>query len=479
MKNIIPLIICTFMSISLSITANAKPPASTDVVIIGAGLSGLATAYGLKKAGIPYHILELTPRIGGRVRTISYKMEDGEELHADSGMEEYWESNPGLKILRELKLPLSQDDALSSIPLDGKLYEYDVDSSEAFLKKLFTPEEQTSLDGLKAKVAAILPSIQKTPIPAEIMKLKDVSFSSWVLGNKVPTKVSEWVRISIECETGLEWTKFSALDGIEEMHIFMGKGEQSFRVIGGNEKFTDALANNVGKSNITTNARVSKVAKSGKFSIVNYYDQVTNHRNSIKAKYVVSTVPLYRFAMEVQFEPALSSQKIGAIASQSYGSYFKAHIFVPAAAEKFWTKGGKSILPIVSDSELGVIYFGNPDQEKSKTKIVSLLVSGARAEAFNFMNQDMARTMIIAGFDRIWPGFSKMIKGMEFYRFHPRAIAAWPVGRSRFDDLSNEIRKPENNLFLAGDFTESSHSDGAFISAERVVKQIVAMKGKK
>ena len=62
---------------------------------------------------------------------------------------------------------------------------------------------------------------------------------------------------------------------------------------------------------------------------------------------------------------------------------------------------------------------------------------------------------------------------MEFYRFHPRAIAAWPVGRSRFDEFSNEIRRPENNVYLAGDFTESSHSDGAFISAHRVVQAIL------
>ena len=111
-------------------------------------------------------------------------------------------------------------------------------------------------------------------------------------------------------------------------------------------------------------------------------------------------------------------------------------------------------------------------------KIISLLVSGARAEAFNFLNQDQTRAMITGAFDKLWPGFSKMIKGMEFYRFHPRAIASWPVGRSRFDDLSNEIRKPENNLHLAGDFTEDSHSSGAFESASRVVSQIIAERKK-
>jgi monoamine oxidase len=40
------------------------------ILIIGAGLSGLLTAYRLKKAGIPFKILEARSRIGGRIHTV-------------------------------------------------------------------------------------------------------------------------------------------------------------------------------------------------------------------------------------------------------------------------------------------------------------------------------------------------------------------------------------------------------------------------
>lgn len=40
------------------------------VLIIGAGLSGLLTAYRLKKAGIPFKVLEARARIGGRINTV-------------------------------------------------------------------------------------------------------------------------------------------------------------------------------------------------------------------------------------------------------------------------------------------------------------------------------------------------------------------------------------------------------------------------
>jgi monoamine oxidase len=40
------------------------------IIIIGAGLSGLLTAYRLKKEGIPFKILEVRTRVGGRINTI-------------------------------------------------------------------------------------------------------------------------------------------------------------------------------------------------------------------------------------------------------------------------------------------------------------------------------------------------------------------------------------------------------------------------
>ncbi len=451
--------------------AFGKPvPKASEVVIIGAGLSGLGTAHLLKKAGIPYHVLELTPRIGGRVRTVRYER-GGETLYADSGMEEYWLSNPAVTLLKELKLKTRSDVAMSSIVLQDKLYQLGDEKPEAYQARLFTAEERAALEKFKTDVEPIVREVKSgRPVRAELLKLKDTAFSAWVAEKKLPPKVSEWIRVSLECEIGTGWDRISAIDGVAEFHIFLGGGEDSVRVIGGNDKFTDALAKSVGTDHVSLNKRVTAVTTKGDVVTVSYLDLETNKNGQITASHVVSTIPLFRI-FEVQFDPPLSETKQKAIETQSWGAYFKAHILVPRKAERFWTKDKSSFLPILSDSNLGVIYEGNPDQ-KGKTKIISLLVTGDYAEHFNLTPLAEARREITASFEKLWPGFAAEIQHVEFYRYHPRAIGAWGVGRSRYDELSEAVRTPENRVYLAGDFTESSHSDGAFISAARVVRQI-------
>src|SRR5207249_12122871 len=103
------------------------------------------------------------------------------------------------------------------------------------------------------------------------------------------------------------------------------------------------------------NHRVTCVVSGPNSVEVHFLHTELNENGIIRGQYVISTIPLFRL-FEVQFVPPLSDKKQEAIQSMFWGSYFKAHIFLPGKAARFWTKGDNSILPILSDSELGVIY---------------------------------------------------------------------------------------------------------------------------
>src|SRR4051812_511562 len=172
-------ILSAALVVSAAIPATAKPPRETEVVIIGAGLSGLAAAYELKKAHVPYHILEIAPRIGGRVRTVRYHRAGQPEIYSDSGMEEYWQSNTAIQLIKELRLKHSSDVAVSSIMLQNRLYPLPKDVTPAgFKKTIFSPEELNALNAFGAKVAPWIKELHPgTSIPAELIKLKDLSFA--------------------------------------------------------------------------------------------------------------------------------------------------------------------------------------------------------------------------------------------------------------------------------------------------------------
>ncbi|TXE07410.1 FAD-dependent oxidoreductase [Gelidibacter salicanalis] len=71
------------------------------IIIIGAGLSGLLTAYRLKSAGIPFKVLEARARIGGRIHTV----ESAQNTPVEMGATWFGDSHTNLMVLlKELDL---------------------------------------------------------------------------------------------------------------------------------------------------------------------------------------------------------------------------------------------------------------------------------------------------------------------------------------------------------------------------------------
>ncbi|WP_224284288.1 NAD(P)-binding protein, partial [Streptomyces sp. LS1784] len=64
-------------------TRRARRPSDPDVVVVGAGLAGLAAARALTGHGLAVQVLESTDRIGGRMATREqdgFRLDDGSHL---------------------------------------------------------------------------------------------------------------------------------------------------------------------------------------------------------------------------------------------------------------------------------------------------------------------------------------------------------------------------------------------------------------
>jgi monoamine oxidase len=159
------------------------------------------------------------------------------------------------------------------------------------------------------------------------------------------------------------------------------------------------------------------------------------------------------------------------------GSYVKVHFRVSPKASSLWEVDGENVLTLLSDSPAGSIYDVTELQareEQPRDRVLTLLLHARFAREVMNLPADEVREKSIVALDALFPGVRQHIRSAEIF-VYPQAVAYWPLelGRSRFDELAHELRRPQGRLYIGGDTTENSHSEGAVIAALRIARQII------
>jgi monoamine oxidase len=452
----------------------AAPAAPPRVVVVGGGLAGLVTAYQLEKRGISSLVLEAGDVWGGRVATAYY----GEGLSAEYGMQEIWQGNPLNDIARELKVRFDEgsDEAYSSLVIDGKLIVYGHRSADAFFRSFLSPAERAALTDWVARSRALRDQARREgPRSAAVQKLQELSFADWIGTLRLPHKVSEWIRLTTECELGAESQGFSALVALLEIDFILDGGLPSRHVAGGNSKLVEALAGAL-RSPKLLSAQVLRVERGQKAdgSPAVWVSYRKDRRvQTVEAERVVITVPFSQLH-QIEIEPTLAQARWDAISTLGRGQYTVVHLLVDKKIESLWP-GDASPFPILTDGPLGVIYGVQEDSPASQPlEVFSLLVYGTHAQSFHMVPRERKLAEIVSGLDHLWPGFAAHVQRGFAYTYHPAALPVWPPGRSPLDGPAETLRQPERGLYLAGDYTAGAHSSAAVQSGIRVAAQITA-----
>ena len=354
-----------FLSIILCIPAiNAqnvlnKDPADnsvTPVVIVGGGLTGLITAYELKKSKIPFLLLEANNRLGGRVNTIYYP----DHAIAEAHMEEFWERTPNYDLLKELNVPLVEDCSYSSIIIKHKIYPHQNLCGEEYLRSIFTSEENKAFKNWSNHTWSIYETLSHSAadanLPLKIKSLMNISFAEYVKKFHLPNKVNEWIRINLEIEASIKWNEISALDGIDEFRLFIGApnqyAEKNYHVEGGNNNYIYALRNQLPKHSIKLQVYVKKIIQNNNYITTVYVDS-KHQLHSVKSLYSVVTVPLFSLS-HIQFVPALTQGKKKAISTTGFASYIKVNYRVKPEASQLWSQYKKDgLFTLLTDHVIG------------------------------------------------------------------------------------------------------------------------------
>ena len=443
------------------------------VIVVGGGLAGLLSAYELAKRGISTALLEATEGWGGRVATATYA--DG--TFAEYGMQEMWADNPLLDVARELKVPLDKmEQAYSSLVLDGKLIPYVQPTTAAFFASFLDPGERKALKAFMDRATTLRERVMKAggPPDPELENLKNLSFGDWVATLHLPRRVSEWIRLTLECELATDWRSFSGTIGLIELRFFLDPGQPNYHVQGGNSRLITALVDAIPGAK-TLSATVTAIDRwrtpDGRTRARVSY--MRNQRlETLEAERVILAVPFFR-VHQIKIDPPLSEEKWQAILTLGRGQYTVVHLMLDKAARKIWTVRGQSPFPVLTDGPLGVVYGVMRDSPPAQPlEVFSLLVHGAAAAAFHMVPREIKVREILAALDRRWPGLSAHVHSSQVFTYHPAALPVWPPGRSPLDREGQALREPELGLHLAGDYTISAHSNGAAESARAVAVRI-------
>ncbi|KQQ98945.1 Putrescine oxidase [Arthrobacter sp. Leaf145] len=362
-----------------------------DVVIVGAGPSGLTAARELKKAGLSVAVLEARDRVGGRTWTDTI---DGAMLEI-GGQWVSPDQTALMDLLDELGLkmyPRYRDGESVYIGADGKRAQY---TGDTFPVNETTKAEMDKLVAILDELAAEIGPTEPWAHP-KARELDTISFHHWLRRNSTDEEACNNIGLFI---AGGMLTKpahaFSALQAVlmaASAGSFTHLTDEDFildkRVIGGMQQVSLLQAAELG-ADVVLNSPVRTIK----------WDDngvtVVSEQATVNARYVIMAVPPNLYS-RVSFDPPLPRRQHQMHQHQSLGLVIKVHAVYDTP---FWREDGLSGTGFSAGALVQEVY-DNTNYGDTRGTLVGF-VSDEKADAvFELSAEDRKKAILesIAGF---------------------------------------------------------------------------------
>lgn len=453
-------------------TGTSRPGTSedADVIVVGAGLAGLAAAYELKNAGYAVTLLEARTTPGGRVRTVSAPFAG--DLYAEAGAALIHSTHTEvMRYIRQFDLPVEamESGTIQYYLVDGKRIS-PYDSSIEWPYDLTPEERELGLAGLQMKYLMPLvdqlgdPDTDAWPSEADL-RYDDVTFTEMLRQQGASRGAVRVIELGFENAWG-DANRTSALFILKQM-IYLA-GRNLYRIPGGNAQLAEAFA-----------AALDAEVRYGHPVVRIEQDEdvvraVCNRRAGevvVEASHLISAVP-FSVLDGISVSPPFSYVKRKAIQDLPYTGATRVYLQFqrPPGFQSpgMWAPTTGPLMVICDDS------YGYATGSRI---LLSAFITGRKARRLSSLGEAEAVQYVLRELDAEYPGIAQYFEGGVMTAWHEEpwsrgGYVSYEPGQTR--RFASAVAPSEGRVHFAGEHTSrwEGWMEGAIRSGMRTAREV-------
>jgi monoamine oxidase len=449
-----------------------RAAADPDVIILGAGISGLNAAALLEQQGLRVLVLEGRKRVGGRILTLF--------------------DQPGTPELGFNSMGAGYGRGIDAAKRAGvELYDVGPRYMRDPRQQLVIGDRTLTRDEWQASPLNPLPSAYRAMMPWEVVPaafakhnpLKD--WADWNAPASAPLdgSVHDFLTREGLSDAAIRlvfdaapYYGSNAWDAAALTYAFNAgwvaaqavAGKGSFAVRGGNQKLPEAMAARL-KGEILLGREVVAIATDAAGGTVTCRDG-----SRFRAKHIVCTLP-FSTLRTVAIDPALSGPQAQAVAMLPYVPISIAFLRVRAP---YW-EDDKLPVSMWTDGPLGAVLAQRYAADEDTVTGLLVFARGKLANYWDRLGRDAALALVVGELERLRPAAKGLVTGAAFHSWalEPFNGGDWAYfAPGQISAFGRAMALPAGHLHFAGEHTAVTNRglEGALESSERAVLEILA-----